>query len=145
METQLAEARGQFWETLAPLRPQPPHLPEGEEQPSACQHKRETCSGMRLPQGMGLHVPVQKHVGFVAAWGPCHAAALASHGLWVTACTGRILLIRNPSGRPVARVWSRLISLPAVVREAEPYQLGVPQPSRAGRPWQLQFQAAGRQ
>lgn len=69
MGTQLAEARGEgSLGGMAPLCPQPPHLPEGEEQPPACQHKREPCSGMRLPQGMDLHVPVQaQHVGFVAA------------------------------------------------------------------------------
>lgn len=50
------------------------------------------------------------------------------------ACTGRIHLIRNPSGRPVARVWSRLIPLPAVVREAEPYQLECLSPAGQGGP-----------
>lgn len=76
-ETQLAEAREEGSSRgMAPLCPQPPHLPGGTA-PSLPTQKGP-CSGMRLPQGMGLHVPVQaQHVGFVAAWGPCCAADLS--------------------------------------------------------------------
>lgn len=129
--------------------PRPPHLPGGGEQPPSSQRKKESPAQARwAAPGNGACTCLCKRVsGFVAVWGPLCAAALTSRGLRVAACLHRQepTSLETYSVRPVARVRSGPILHPAAVREAEPLSVGVSQPRRAEGPWQLRFQAAGRQ
>lgn len=126
--------------------PQPPHLPEGGEQPPSSQRKKEPRSGMLgCPREWGLHVPVQMRVRVCSCLGtPLRRCAD------LTWAAGRSLLaqagahlIRNLQRQTCSTGSER--ADPAAVREAEPLSVGVPQPRRAEGPWQLRFQAAGRQ
>lgn len=88
-ETQLAEAREEGSSRgMAPLCPQPPHLPEGEEQPPACQHKRDLAQACACPREWVCMCLCKRSM--LDLWLPGDPAVLlTSHGLRVTACLHR--------------------------------------------------------